>query len=184
VLKWVVAVATALVFAGCGQSSRTKTTSSGMKTTTSTASANPSSGMGAQHNAEAVFEREGLKYYMGVLRPSTVRFSSPCVPARKGEKGPAVSGKWRCAGWGRIAIEGSSGKLGECQFVEGEVTASSLVGKPSGSSEEFHGSTCELNVGLGNPGKKPSPQLVDTWTRKQQAEAQYVKEQEANPEEQ
>jgi hypothetical protein len=187
--KWLV-VALALGLAGCGtQSPRAKTTSPGTKTTLSgtetersAATANPAAEVAQQQKAEAVFEREGLDYYIGVLRPSTVRFSSPCPAARKGRDGPVVPGKWRCSAWGRIAIEGSSGKLGECQLVQGEVTASGLVGKPTGSSEEVRGSTCERKVGLRDAGRKPSPQLVDAWTRRQQAEAQYVKEQEASPE--
>jgi hypothetical protein len=170
------ALAAAVTLAGCGQASSTTTTKA-----STAAAANPPAEAGAQRRAEATFESTGLDYYVGILRPSTVRFSSPCQSAREGEEGPVIPGRWHCAGWGLIAIEGGEGKPGQCEFVEGDVTANGLVGKPSGNAMDFSSSPCQLNVGLGREGKRPSAHLVAAWTHKQQAEKQHVHEQEASP---
>jgi hypothetical protein len=174
------ALAVVVSAAGCGESSSSTTTKA-----STAAAANPAEEAQAQRHAESIFEGQGIDYYVGVLRPSTVRFSSQCPPARKeeegGKEGPAIPGKWHCAGWGLIAIEGGEGKPGECEFVEGEVTASGLVGKPSGNAMSFSSSPCQLNIGLGSQGKKPSRSLVAAWTHKQQTEKQHVQEKEASP---
>jgi hypothetical protein len=168
--------ALAVAVAGCGEASTTSTS-----TPAPAAAASPAEEAGAQRRAEAIFQSTGIDYYVGVLRPSTIRFSSRCPPAREGEEGHLIAGKWHCAGWGLISIEGGSGKPRECEFVEGNVTASGLEGKPLGNAMTFSGSPCQLNVGLGTPGQTPSAHLVAAWTAKQRSEAQHVKEQEASP---
>lgn len=151
----------ALAIAGCGSQEEATT---GAHTTAEAT---------AQKNAEAVFERDGVGYYIGILRPSTVRFSSPCQVA--------TSGRWRCAGWGLIAIEGGEGKPGECEFVEGDVTANGLAGEPSGEAMSFSGSPCQVNLGLGEEGRKPNARLVATWVRKQQTEKRQTQAHEEGP---
>jgi hypothetical protein len=46
----------------------------------------------------------------------------------------------------------------------------------------FSSSPCQLNIGLGSPGRRAKPSLVAGWTAKQHAEAQRSKEIEASPE--
>ena len=175
----VIAVST-LTMLGCGESTQMTTKAA---STAASAAAGSVGEAEAQHRAAAIFERQGLSYYIGVLKPSTVRFSDPCKQATEEEdESKPIPGRWQCAGWGLIAIEGGEGKPGECQFVEGEVTSNGLVGKPEGSAETFSGSTCQLNLGLGSPGKKPKPALVAAWTHKQEAELRHVKELESSPE--
>ncbi len=176
----VTAVSTMAMF-GCGESAQTTTKAASTAANTSAGSLSEPQ---AQHRAEVIFERQGLSYYIGVLKPSTVRFSDPCKQAMEGEEGheTPVAGKWHCAGWGLIAIVGGEGKPGECQFVEGEVTSHGLVGKPEGTAETYSESTCQLNLGLGSPGKKPKPALVASWTHKQEAERRHVNELESSPE--
>ena len=168
----------ALLISGCGESS--STTSSAAK------AAAPSlpTGAAAQAKAEAIFQREGLSYYIGVLKPSTVRFSHPCPEAMTGEEGheTPVAGTWHCAGWGLISMAGGEGKPGECQFAEGKVTANGLVGKPEGNAGSFSGSTCQLGIGLGAEGKAPPHALVASWEAKQAAESRAVKAKDASPE--
>jgi hypothetical protein len=166
--------------AGCGSSASSSSTGSSAPTATT----NPAAEERAQHRAEAIYERQGISFYVGVIRPSTVRFSHPCPPAKEGEEGheKPVPGKWRCAGWGLISIEGGGGKPGECEFVEGDVTANGVVGKPEGSAMTFSSSPCQLNLGLGSPGKRPKASLVASWAAKQGAEKRHVQEQEATPE--
>jgi hypothetical protein len=167
----------ALAVAGCG-STESKSTA------TTAAAANPAEEEAGRRKAEAIFHNEGMNYYIGVMRPSTVRFPDECPPARhesEGKEGNAIPGHWKCAGWGLIVLEGGEGKPGECQFVEGEVTESALVGKPSGNAMTFSGSPCQLNTGLGKPGKAPPPSLVAKWTNHIQMEKQHVKESENSP---
>ncbi|MFI4977726.1 MAG: hypothetical protein ACHQC8_03475 [Solirubrobacterales bacterium] len=173
-------VSIALLVAGCG--AQTTTTAS----TASTASASPEAEAQAQHRAEAIFEREGLAFYMGEIRPSTVRFSNPCQVAKEGgEEGheKPIAGTWNCAGWGLVSINGGGeAKVGQCEFVEGKVNATGLVGKPTGNAQTFSGSPCQINVGFGKVGKPAKASLVAAWTSKQHAEAQKSKQIEASPE--
>ena len=47
---------------------------------------------------------------------------------------------------------------------------------------KFAGSPCQLNFGLGIPGRRPSSKLVASWTNSRNAEVQRVREQESTPE--
>jgi hypothetical protein len=170
----VLAALVAVALAGCGSSSS-------LSTTSSTAASNPAAEAGAQRHAEEIFERQGLDYYIGELRASTVRFAHPCKAAEKEEE-KAVPGEWDCEGWGLVSVQGGDdASPGQCRVVEGNVKATGLVGKPSGEAEDFHGSLCELDFGFGRPGKKPRATLVAAWERKQKAEIANVKAQEESP---
>lgn len=167
----------AFALAGCGETEK-------KSTATAVAAANPAEESATRHQAEAIFHREGMSYYIGVLRPSTVRFPEECPPVRQeseGKEGSAVAGHWKCAGWGLIVLEGGNGKPGECEFVEGEVTEHGLVGQPSGNAMTYSGSPCQLDFGLGKPGKAPPPSLVAKWNNQIQTEKQHVKESETSP---
>ena len=172
------------IITGAGSSSSSRSTTTPTQTETSTtATANPAVEAQAQHRAEAIYERDGLSFYIGAMRASTVRFSFPCRSAKEGEEGheTPIPGKWDCAGWGLI----TSGELeaGKCEFVEGNVTATGLAGKPKGDAMTFAGgSPCQLNLGLGITGRRPSPTLVASWAHNRNAEVQHVREQEATPE--
>jgi hypothetical protein len=114
-----------------------------------------------------------------------VRFANPCRPAKEGEQENArvIPSTWQCVGWGLIAINGGNeGKPGQCEFVEGNVTATGVVGKPTGSATDFAGSPCQTNIGFALEGKPAKPSLVAAWTAKQKAEVQQLKEHEATPE--
>jgi hypothetical protein len=146
---------------------------------------NPAAEASARHHAEAIYERSGISFYVGELKASTVRFSFPCKQATKeGEGGreAPISGQWDCAGWGLIAA--GEPEAGKCEFVEGNVRATGLVGKPEGEAMTFSGSPCQLDFGLGTPGKKPRASLVAAWASKRNAEAQRSKAIEASPESQ
>lgn len=172
-----------VLIAGCGASEAETSSSSANTGAPASASAGAVSEAGGQRRAETIFERTGLSYYIGVLKPSTVRFMHECRQADVEEdESKTIPGEWQCAGWGLITIEGSEGKPGECEFVEGNVTAHGLVGKPTGNAQSFSGSPCQLNIGLGSPSKKPKPNLVAAWTHKQQSEAQRSREIESSPE--
>jgi len=164
------AIAAAALLGGCGEQSA------------ATAPANPAAEAQAQHRAEAIYERDGLSFYIGAMRASTVRFSFPCRSAKKGEEGheTPIPGKWDCAGWGLITS--GEPEAGKCEFVEGNVTATGLAGKPEGDATAFAGSPCQLNFGLGITGRRPSSKLVASWAYNRNAEVQHVKEQEATPE--
>jgi hypothetical protein len=170
----------AVAIAGCGSSS-----SSSGSTASSSVKVNPAAEASARHHAEAIYERSGISFYVGELKASTVRFSFPCKQATKeGEGGheAPISGQWDCAGWGLIAA--GEPEAGKCEFVEGNVRATGLVGKPEGEAMTFSGSPCQLDFGLGTPGKKPRASLVAAWASKRNAEAQRSKAIEASPESQ
>jgi hypothetical protein len=174
----VLSASAALALAGCGSSG----SSSSSEPSIPTATANPAAEAGAQRRAEAIWERKGIDFYVGELRASTVRVSRPCKPAEAGEEGKSLPGEWECVAWGLVSlVGGDEARPGQCRVVTGKVKATGIVGKPEGEVETFKGSLCQLDFGLGRPGRKPKAGLVAGWDRKQKAEIAHVKAEEESP---
>jgi len=60
---------------------------------------------------------------------------------------------WQCGAWGLIAAGEPS--AGECEFIEAKVTAAGIEGKLQHEAVELEGSSCQVNLGFGSPGKRP-----------------------------